>query len=372
MHQKDKSFLQFKYGLGIGLCLYFANGIYAQELTPLPVDSTVVQSPVMTPDVQPSNEEGVAPREEDSDNEPVTETVAAPVEQENPVVEIFEPMDEPRDYLSEKVVVFAKSIDEFFGDERYFQEHNKSVVQLNLTETLAAGGSKTFAFEGQAKIDLPSAEKRFHFVFEANPEKKATAEIKKDQTETTKESAKPDQYSASLRYEQEQERWHFSSDAGAKFHFPLDPFVRARGSYEIPVWAWRLKTAETLFWFSSIGLGETTQVDMEYVISPPVLFRATSTATCYESPQLCDLRQDFSVFHTISERAAMLYQASTIGVNKPVMQETEHILLARYRYRLHKKWVFLEVSPQLHFPRTDEFKMNSLLLFRLEMLIGGV
>jgi hypothetical protein len=33
--------------------------------------------------------------------------------------------------------------------------------------------------------------------------------------------------------------------------------------------------------------------------------------------------------------------------------------------------VFFEVSPQLSFPRADDFKLNALLLLRLEVLIGA-
>jgi len=42
----------------------------------------------------------------------------------------------------------------------------------------------------------------------------------------------------------------------------------------------------------------------------------------------------------------------------------------RYRYRLHKDWVFFEVTPQLTFPKIDDFKANAFLLLRLEMLLG--
>jgi hypothetical protein len=126
-----------------------------------------------------------------------------------------------------------------------------------------------------------------------------------------------------------------------------------------------------VFWFSTIGLGETTQLDMERVLSAPVLFRATSTVTCMEAPQNCDFRQDLAFYHTLDERSAVVYQASVLGVNKPVLQETAYVLLARYRYRLHKEWVFFEVSPQLNFPITDAFRLNALLQLRLEMLFGA-
>ncbi|HUX90956.1 MAG TPA: hypothetical protein VMV48_09745 [Gallionellaceae bacterium] len=296
--------------------------------------------------------------------EPPAVTVAEPT--------ILETMDAPRDYLSEKIVAFTTKVDHFFGDERYYQEYNKSVIQLELHETFAGGGNHTLGFEGKAKLDLPAAEKRFHFVIESNPEKKTAGEVKKDQPVTPSEPTTPDKYAASLRYEKSEESlWHFSSDLGAKFQFPLDPFVRTRGSYAIQLEEWRLKVAETLFWFSTIGLGETTQFDMERVLSEPVLFRATSTATCFESPQNCDLRQDLSVFHTLNERSALLYQASVIGVSQPQLEETAYVLLTRYRYRLHREWVFFEITPQLNFPKTDDFKLNALLLLRLELLFGA-
>ena len=285
---------------------------------------------------------------------------------------LLESMDAPRDYLSEKIVAFTKEVDQFFGDERYFQESNKSVIQLNLNQGIVQGGGRPFGIEGQARLDLPAAQKRFQFVLEYDPEKKSAGEVRKDQPAPPQEAAAPSQYAASLRYEKKEEsQWHFSSEAGIKFQFPLDPFLRTRGSYAIQVEEWRLKLAESVFWFSTIGLGETTQLDMERVLSAPVLFRATSTATCMEAPQNCDLRQDLAFYHTLDERSAVVYQASVIGVNKPVLQETAYVLLARYRHRLHKEWVFFEVSPQLNFPITDAFRLNALLQLRLEMLFGA-
>lgn len=288
-----------------------------------------------------------------------------------PIIKILDTADAPRDYLSEKIVSFSQRIDQFFGDPRYFQENNKSVLQLELNQTYTQGGEQQFLFEGKAKIDLPAAQRRFQLVLESNSEQKTTGEVKKDQSATTTRT-KPEQYTAALRFEKSEAGvWHFSSDAGAQFQFPLDPFVRVRGSYAVPLGDWRWKTAETVFWFSVIGLGETTQIDFERVLSAPFLFRATTTATCFEAPQNCDLRQDFSIFHTLNDRTGLLYQASVIGVSQPELEETSYSLLMRYRYRLHKDWIFFETTPQFNFPRTDGFKVNASILFRLEVLFGA-
>jgi hypothetical protein len=137
----------------------------------------------------------------------------------------------------------------------------------------------------------------------------------------------------------------------------------------VPINEWRLKVAETVFWFNTIGAGETTQLDVERILGDPMLFRATSNATWLNDKQNFDLRQDFSVYQNLNERSALLYQASMIGVSNPQWQLNEYVVLMQYRYRLHKQWVFLELSPQVHFPKADNFKANPALYFRLEMLL---
>jgi hypothetical protein len=356
-----------------GIILNFSGNVLAVEVGESPAVSGSVTEAEATKEI-------LAEPPPDTVSDPASAAESAPRSQEKTspeAVKEAEPsvlavIDSERDYLSEKIVSYTKNIDQFFGDERYFQENNNSVIQLDLNETIGESGVRNFLFEGKAKLDFPAATRRFQFVLESNSEKKTTGDAKVDQLATSKDVATPEKYAASLRYEKSEEsRWHFSSEGGANIQFPIDPFLRSRGSYAIPFGEWRMKVAETLFWFNTSGLGETTQLDMERVLSTPVLFRATSTATCHETTQICDLRQDLTLFHTLNERTALLYQASIIGTDKPKLEETGYVLLTRYRYRLHKEWVFFEVSPQLFFPKTDDFKLNAQLLLRLEVLLGG-
>src|SRR4030067_1671190 len=54
--------------------------------------------------------------------------------------ELLDSANAPRDYLAEKFVSFAGSVDRFFGDDRNYQESNKSVLQLDLTRVAGYGG----------------------------------------------------------------------------------------------------------------------------------------------------------------------------------------------------------------------------------------
>ncbi|MFZ5524295.1 MAG: hypothetical protein ACOY9D_09485 [Pseudomonadota bacterium] len=284
---------------------------------------------------------------------------------------ILATFDAPRDYLSERIVSFATDIDRFFGDERNFQEINKSVLQIDLTRVAGYNGDRNIVFSGRAKLHLPSTEKRLHLLLETDSEKNITRDTAQGQPVVLDKVVAPEKVSLAARIEKQQEeeaRWHLSADAGIQVRRPLEPFVRTRGSYSFPLETWRMKVAESVFWFNTIGAGETTQLDLEHLISEPVLFRASSNATWLHDKQNFDLRQDLSFYQTLNERSALLYQGSAIGASNPQVQVSEYVLLLLYRYRLHRDWIFFELSPQLHFPKADNFKSNPSLSMRLEML----
>jgi hypothetical protein len=281
----------------------------------------------------------------------------------------LESLDAQRNYVSKEFVSFVAGIDRFFGDDRNFQETNQSVIQLDLTKVSGYGGRPNPVFSGRAKLDMPSAEKRLHLLFESDPEKNITGETPQGQPVVQNKVETPEKLAVGAGYVKTKEKlWYFSTDAGIQIHTPVEPFVRARGSYSFPLEQWRMKLAETLFWFSTIGTGATTQLDIEHLLSKPVLFRAASIATWLRDKQNFDLNQSFSIYHTLNDRSALLYQASAIGVSNPQVQVTEYVLSMLFRYRLRQKWIYLEVSPQLHFPKADNFKSNPAISFRLEIL----
>jgi hypothetical protein len=130
-----------------------------------------------------------------------------------------------------------------------------------------------------------------------------------------------------------------------------------------------MKVAETLFWFSTIGAGESTVIDFDRQLSKQHLFRASSNATWLNNTQNFDLSQSFSVYHAFDERTALLYQIGVTGVSQPRTQVSDYVILMTYRYRFHREWVFFEISPQLHFPQAENYQASRLLNIRLEFLL---
>lgn len=283
-------------------------------------------------------------------------------------------LDTPRDYLSAKLVGLVSSIDQFFGDDRHYQESNDSVFEMDLNRVSGYAGQPGYTLSGRANVHLPIAEQKLHLLLETNPDKNAVV----DPTQIQQQPQQPNQaasaaqsFGAALRFmQQEAERWNLSADGGVKFQgLSTTPFARTRASVEAaPLEQWRVKLTETAFWFNTIGAGESTQMDVDHTVSESVLFRATSLANWLNNTQNFDLRQDLTVFHTLDERRALMYQASAIGVSQPTTQVADYVVLMQYRYRLHRKWMFFDFSPQLHFPRERQFRPSPQLSLRLEML----
>jgi hypothetical protein len=129
-----------------------------------------------------------------------------------------------------------------------------------------------------------------------------------------------------------------------------------------------MKASESVFWFNTLGAGESTQLDLEKVLSSSRLFRSSTNATWLRDKENFDLVHSFSVYHTVNNRSALIYQASASWITNPAFQATDYVALVFYRYRMHQKWLFLELSPQLHFPKDKEYKPSPAFSLRLEAL----
>lgn len=278
--------------------------------------------------------------------------------------------DATQELLSHQFMDMVHGIDRFFGDERHFQEANRSVLQIDWLALMEPGGAREGSLSVRAKLHLPSTERRFHLLLESDPEQ-ATTTIPDGQPRAARQGTAAEKYAAALRYEkQDEEAWHYSSDIGIRLQAPLQPFVRGRASHDIPLQNWLMKNTGSLFWFSQIGPGASAQIDFDRSIAPQSLLRVGSSAIWLHLPQRLDLRQDLTLFHTLDERRALQYQASVIGSTQPYTRVEDCILSLLYRRQLHRSWLFFELNPQLHFPHDAQFHLEPQLWLRLQILFS--
>ena len=77
-------------------------------------------------------------------------------------------LDKPRDYLSERFVSLSASMDDFFADERVFDESRTSFLRVYGDLSYKEAQASDFTIKVQAKLVLPALEKRMKLLIESD------------------------------------------------------------------------------------------------------------------------------------------------------------------------------------------------------------
>jgi len=282
-----------------------------------------------------------------------------------PHIPLLEPLDSTRNVVSHQVTEFANWLDNFFGDERIYDESQNSSLKLNLLQINEEGYQPRYEANLQGKLTLPNTQKRLELLFESDSEENAN--------NTVIEAVEAQEQSLGLRYIQISTDWlRANTDIGVRFRPKPDTFIRFRLRGLFHLGHWNLRAIETLFWRDSTGPGATTRLDIERRFAKTWLFRTTSTATWLDKTRQFDMSQDFFLIHTINKYRAIIYRTGLTAVNEPNIQATGYILSVRLRQQIHRNWLFFEINPRIRYPQAEDFRARHSLTFKLEVVFGGV
>lgn len=285
-------------------------------------------------------------------------------------------LDKPRDYLAERFVNLSTRMDAFFADERIFDEARKSFLRIYGDLSYQESRASDFNIHVQAKLVLPALERRLHILLESDDNTPGVA----DDT-TSIQTMKgvpnvnvPKGFRAALQMlVKDSPYWNISTDGGIRIHgFRPDAFVRLRVSRIQDFNLWQLRLTPSAYWFEQTGAGATVQFDADRRLQKNRLFRSRSVAVWSDHDQRYDYEQSFFIFQPIDVDNAMSYQFGIFGASQPNTRVISYNIAPKWRHRLHREWLFMEIQPLLSWPEDQNFHPTTSILFRLEAVLGGV
>lgn len=299
---------------------------------------------------------------------PIHSTAHAETETTPPPVILPEAMDIGHDQVEKQVNLFVNWVDAFFGSDRVFEESKDNYVKLSIGKIIEEGGKLSNATSLSAKINLPRTQDRFKLLITSEPEgEELVGNLQPRETLTGINTS--NEQTTALRYvAKETDTWNIHADLGLRYHSGIDPFGRLRVRRTVALTPWTVHMAETLFWYDSLGPGETSHVDFERPVNHKYLFRATSEATWRDQRQMFDLVQDLSFLHRVSDRRSLIYRASAFGVTEPVTYVTDYLLSIRLRQLIHRDWMFFEINPQINYPQERHFEAVPTLTLKFDII----
>jgi len=132
----------------------------------------------------------------------------------------------------------------------------------------------------------------------------------------------------------------------------LDPYARVTYRYT-KGWGdnvlWRLRPR--IFWQDSRGEGTSLTSIFDYVANPDVLLRSWVTLTTEKEVEGVGWDADFIAYQSINDQNAFSYRVFATGETDNLVEINDYGFELRYRRRIFREWLFLELSSGVSWPR---------------------
>jgi hypothetical protein len=277
--------------------------------------------------------------------------------------------------LSKQIVDTATWMDSFFADPSFVKEENRSYVRFRFDIFKEERAKITLKPAFNLRLALPQLEKKTHLVLSAEPAQPANDVNAPVQT-------------AGERFGQSEQRnlttaihYLFRSTAQESFFMrtgiqfsKLSPVILVEPRYRVlfPFSAWNIRFTQDVLWKSNTSWQTDTRFDFERLLPYDSLFFRTSIDGIWAAKVKGYIYSlSFSLQQPLAPTHALDYVWINTYQTRPVGELTEIAFLVRYRHSFLREWLFFEISPQVRFPRTSNFRLIPGVLFRFEMFFGG-
>jgi len=270
----------------------------------------------------------------------------------------------------------ATWLDSFFGNQRYEAESNQSQFKVQFSAfRQGQTGMEYQRLDYTLRLVLPQLRKKTRLVIAGDP----TAET----TDTANQPGVPPVYQqqpatsrnvgGALEYfPVESNKSSFSIRAGVKLHYAnLSVVAGPRYRYLIPLDPWALRFTQEVDWSSTQPhwLSRTT-IDFERPLPSGLFFRTSLEGVWTENVNGYPYALGFTLRQPLDPDRALLYSWINFFQTSPTNELLQELFVFGYRQRFWKPWLFLEIDPQVSFPRINGFAYTPGILFRLEMVFG--
>ena len=149
--------------------------------------------------------------------------------------------------------------------------------------------------------------------------------------------------------------WDFS--VGVKFRTPLEPFARVTYRFNRvygDAWLWQLRPR--VFVQSQRGAGASVTSTLDFAATQDWMLRSWSVLQGEDDIEGLGWTQQFTAFHSISDKVAMSYNVFATGETDAEVPLRDYGFELRFRRRISRDWLFIELLGFVTWPREFLFE----------------
>ncbi len=288
-------------------------------------------------------------------------------------------VDRSHEYLNREMNAVVNWFDDFFvgktighdntaGHDTVKEKIKKATIKLKWTNDLRAekGESVKFRTSVNAHVRLPNLEKKFRLVImeETSPDTVAPIPVNPGtpaaNTPTQTNSFRTT--STELRYYAHETKTGYAFlAAGSRFVWLPETYVRTRFlTRRTLVYNTFISPSVTAFWQDHLGIGVTPQLEFGHPFAHQYIFVWANSATVYRNRSGFLWGTEVSLSKILSPATAVALAVGASGATRPSAVSDRYNLSAnnykiffKYRRRIYRPWLFLEVIPETNWRRND-------------------
>ena len=279
-------------------------------------------------------------------------------------------LSDTRDNWSYRVDRFARGVDGFFAGGESLNELNKSYARIRIGGRRIEGGEYEDESDVKFRLHLPATKERYKLIIENDPEEDENLDEKNRPSFIGIQESGKDSVSAAIqRMQTIGKYWKTSSRLGVKGGAPLNPFARLTAKRR---WSaakeWNVPYRFRLSYFHSDGYKAISTVAFEKSLDSALFFKAKTDLAWAQERDTLETAQIFSIFKYLDSHKGIDYKFGILGESASHHIINAYFISAHYRQLIYQDWLYINIIPELNYPRELEYESVASLSMRLEVI----
>lgn len=290
-------------------------------------------------------------------------------------------LDKSQTMVYETVCGSVAWFDGFFGDRRYDQESGNTFGRIGLSTFWDERDGFDTKFRFRARLALPELQERASLLIGRGNEQELIEERPdlQDAIPGNFSQIEDDSFLVGLGYSRGQGlKRGLDFSVGAKVRLPPEPYVKAayRRAWELSE-STLFRIRPLVYWRYEEGLGSTLHLDLDHLITKTSMVRWSNSGNVSQDQDVEGVRwlTYLSLFRALSNRRALSYHLLAGGETEADVRLQNYGFELRYRQRVLREWLFIELLSSLTWPReflTEERETNFGIGIGIEMYFGPI
>ena len=279
-------------------------------------------------------------------------------------------IDQAHQDISKSLAAPSQWFDNFFQDPRTEQEIAGTFLRLRGSIVTEEGEEVSFQGKVKAHVRLPNLQRRFHLILSSEDDDLHDDTLK--DSVVKRNLAKSNKTTLALQYTQKRStRLSLTHRVKLGFNDGPTPRIRSRVRYSIPIAKESLLSlTQAISWEDSEGFGEESRLEYDIPFSETKLLRTTGLGFFSESSNGYEWLGMMQWLQSFSHKRALAFGGYIAGETRPKSYLTIYDVFLKYRQRVFKKWLFIELKPEVQWERENGFESVGIFTFTLEAQFG--